>query len=333
MFTGTIPGGLCSLPMLNTLYAQVQQVTGAPTTAPSVSPTSSSTVNPTFPPTIAPLLLPTRLPSLFLSRVPTVSVSQAPSQALSVEFKASQIISGITYDSYIANQDANNEVLVSSIAACMTGITTDDISQLTVTDASRRLRKLLNDASMTIISLTRIPDLTATTSGSIAVSYVVATSNPSLSYSTLSSQLAMAVGNGTFAGYLTYYGTQVSGGSDLVGCTSSPVTTTNIIVDNDDNSGSNGVNVGLAVGLSIGLFAFCVCASFAAYYFYSNSTGLKDKTPEVPPGGSYLSYSARPSNANNTEAIWTENVLHSSKNKKLLNNKGRIALDDFDNVL
>jgi hypothetical protein len=322
-FTGTIPSGLCALPMLNTLYVEVQ---APPTMAPTIMPSAAPSVKPTLSPILKPSMSPTRVPTSTL-------VSPAPSQALSVEFQASQIISGITYDTYMANQDANNQVLLSSIAACMTGITTDDISQLTVTAASRRLRKLMNDASVTIVSVSWMSGLTATTSDSISASYVVATSNPSLSYSTLSSQLATAVSNGTFAGYLTYYGTQVSGGSDLVGCTSSPVSTSNVITDNDDNSGSNGVNVGLAVGLSIGLFAFCVCASFAAYYFYSKSTG--ESSSSRGNGGSFISYGDSNSSMNNNQKpIWTENVLHSSnKNKKLPGGKSNRANNDLESVL
>ncbi len=285
-----------------------------------------------------------------------MSPTIAPSTPLVVEFQASQVIQGISYDTYIANEIANEQVLLSSIASCMVGITTDNINQLTVvSNGRRRMRRLVEDVKIQKEGNAVIRTLAS----SISVSYVIATSTPGLTYSSISNELQTSVSNGTFDNYLNFYGQQVSGGSDLVGCTSTTIDIVDVIDNDDDHSSNGGINVPLAIGLAIGLFALCICTTGVVYYYYFNSettgttddgtttsfrltknglekrstfAGIPNKSDILAPSPPKVSIVQRPtttSSKGDNETIWMENALRSSKvnRSKTKSNRAQYNVD------
>jgi hypothetical protein len=161
----------------------------------------------------------------------------------------SQTISGISFDTYSANPSLYDSVLKQTIADCLDGISPDDITDLKVTSASRRL--LMNGDASIALSL-------RTESGTqhrhlqtnaIRTSYVVRSSNPAVTFDALSTQLESAVSTGVFDAILSE-NAEDAGATELVGCESSEVST--VPLRTSSGSSSDGLSAGAIAGIVIG---------------------------------------------------------------------------------
>lgn len=133
----------------------------------------------------------------------------------------------------------------------MSGITSSNIVNLYVSGA-RRLKSSLKEVV-----------IEATSTGSIQATYTVLTTNPSLNYNTLSSQLNQAVDDGSFNKYLTN-NAQTVGAVAMVNCTSNSITTVDTTPnENNDDSLNDGAIAGIVIA---GVFALAVMIG-AVYYF------------------------------------------------------------------
>jgi hypothetical protein len=147
----------------------------------------------------------------------------------------------------------------------MVGIDPEDITDLVVLPPSRRLRSIDMESN-------------SNTSAAILTSYVVRTSNTSLSYSSLSAQLVNAVNTGTFNTILST-NAQVSGATALEGCTSSPVTTVPIDTSSSSDSAdslSGGAIAGIVIGVVVGV---ALIAAVIYYYLVHNVEPVPTQTP------------------------------------------------------
>lgn len=186
------------------------------------------------------------------------------------------MINGISITTYNSDPALYGSVIIESIADCMTGISANNITGVVILPASRRLSSAIVKQD--------------TSSNAIAVSYVVQSTNPTLSYTSVSTQLSAAVSGGTFNSILNANAMAVNAVA-LEGCTSSSVTTQSLAPadDNDDNSSlSTGAIAGIVVGglvglgLILALIAYCLFSgkkNAAASGMTSDSTTAHVENP------------------------------------------------------
>lgn len=177
----------------------------------------------------------------------------------------------------------------------MTGVTSDNIVNLYVT-GSRRLK------SLKVV-------VEATSSGSVQATYTVLTTNPSLNYDTLSSQLNQAVADGSFNKYLTD-NAQTVGAVAMINCTSNAVATvdTTPIENNDsDDSLSDGAIAGIVIAV---IFAVAVMMG-AAYYFlvYSKQSSTESSNAAATATNKATDVEISTSKDDTADGVkWTDNV-------------------------
>lgn len=106
--------------------------------------------------------------------------------------------------------------------------------------------------------------------GSIKATYDISVRDPSLSYTSLSSQLSTAVSDGEFTTNLQSFSTS-TGATGFATASSTSVTTTDLL--DDDNSGggdNNSLSTGAIAGIVIGCAAFVIVIAVSMYYFFSH---------------------------------------------------------------
>ena len=135
------------------------------------------------------------------------------------------MINGISLSTYSSNV-LYQATLLQSIASCMTGISTNDITQLVVTTTTT-----------SVSSNQRLLLGTLASTNNINANYVVNTNSPSVTYTSLSNQLSAAVAGGTFDDYLTN-NAKLNGATGFVNCTSAAVTTQQISSSSSSSSSS-----------------------------------------------------------------------------------------------
>eukprot|EP01034_Spumella_vulgaris_P039106 gene39106-48298_t len=239
----------------NLEYTCFINTTSVPTARPSVIPSGSPffSQSPTLSVSLAPTSTsPTFVASLAPSSLPVFTPTAAPTDT-SVVFSASQIISGISFETYLTNTSNYDRTIATSIAATMTGVTSQNVVNLVVTEYIANVN-----------SNTRSRLLTNSTQ--LSTAYVVSVSTEQVSgatYISLSNQLNQAVTLGVFNAYLTEYAVEFEA-TGLYGATSSSVVTTNDVVVNDDTGGGSGSSA-LSTGVIVGLLA--LFALVGIYYF------------------------------------------------------------------
>ena len=255
----------------------------APTVKPTFNPTLKPTVKPTVKVPTAPTLNPTAVPkqpTFPPTTRPTATPTIAPTKASKIEFSASQSFSGIDYTTFMQNQEANELALKQTIAACMTGITKDDITDLTITDTTSSAARRM----MAQMSLGRQVMVIAEGSKSIAVSYKVVVASSPISYDTLVSQLNTKISSGEFDTILET--NSAAAGGNLSGISASPVETVNLVDDSSSKkSGLSGAIIAIIVVVVvvgsiaiIGAIAYFKC-------FGSNVNAVSPaNVPSAPPG-------------------------------------------------
>lgn len=118
----------------------------------------------------------------------------------------------------------------------MSGVEASDITNIVVTSpTNRRLSATASDV----------------TSDAVVCSYVVRSTDPTQSYTTLSSQLSNAVSSGLFTNNLNTIAAD-SGATALVGCSSTSVSSQPIDTSSSSSS-SNKLSVGAVAGIVIGV--------------------------------------------------------------------------------
>ncbi len=169
-----------------------------------------------------------------------------------------QSISGISFDTYNDNPSLYESVLKQTIADCLNGINPDDITNLVVTEASSSRRLVAKSLSM-MVPLQLRGESTGVhhqhrrhlQADAIRTRYVIRSSNSTLTYETLSTQLASAVSTGAFDTILSE-NAEDAGASELVGCQSSEVSTAPIHRSSDGRSSDGGLSGGAIAGIVIG---------------------------------------------------------------------------------
>ncbi len=154
-----------------------------------------------------------------------------------------------------------------TIADCMDGIEPEDITDMVVESGQRRL--LYSDYAVRLLHLRsetkqnnnnrKLED------DSIITSYIIRSSDPALTYETLTSQLTAAVSSGTFDSLLTT-NAENAGATELVGCETSDITTEN--VDMSDESSDKGLSAGAIAGIVIGVIVGVSLIIAVVYCFY-----------------------------------------------------------------
>jgi hypothetical protein len=150
----------------------------------------------------------------------------------------------------------------------MNGVNPEDVTELAVKAASRRLT----------VNKLHFRQLQSS-SNAIDISYVIRSSNSSLSYSALSTQLTEAVSTGVFDSALTANAQDV-GATALVGCTSDTVTTAPVENSNDSNNSiglSTDIIIGISVGAAVGLVAL-LCCCFVGLFAMSSEKRRESAT-------------------------------------------------------
>lgn len=225
--------------------------TNAPTAAP-ITPTYSPSRNPTYSPTTTRPT--TTRPSVAPSAIPTVNTKSptfSPVTSYYTNFRATQVISGLTAATYYSDPSYETG-LITAIVNSVSGITSSNIYDITVTDYT---------SSAVYIKKINIETI-QTTSSSISVSYtiyIIATSS-SESYTTLSTELSSAVTSGQFTTYLqSAYTGYASASTSSV---SIDDLGTNNFSDDDDNDDESGLSSGDITGIVSGI----ICG-FAIFFF------------------------------------------------------------------
>jgi hypothetical protein len=173
-----------------------------------------------------------------------------------------QVISGISYSSFQLDPVNNTLALENSVVASVSGLSVSDISDFVASSASAR-RLLSTDRTLRVVTVAS----TNQDSGgdSISIAYVVTTNSPGLTYSSMTSQLAVSVSSGAFNSYLSAFALQYQAYA-LVNCTSSaPITVDESPDTSSGGSGDEGLSTGETVGIALGAAAFVVLALAATY--------------------------------------------------------------------
>jgi hypothetical protein len=218
--------------------------TNAPTATPSIAPSAIPTVPPTYAPTAPPSDTPTYMPSYSMAptttsaptrrptKMPTIAPTLAPAitqyptvtptKGTEIYFYVAQTLSGIDSATFIANQDVNEKALKRSIAACMTGIVEDDITNLVISDVTT-VRHL------SMRGVVGSPNIELNSASSVKVSYYVTKSSSAYSYSDLLTELNSKIASGDFTAILSDASADL--GADLIGITAEPATAVDLQVD------------------------------------------------------------------------------------------------------
>lgn len=156
-------------------------------------------------------------------------------------------------------------MIAQSIANCMSGIQASDITELTVTGASRRLvSSSLVEFSVSLRAALSEEHRQLQTSNSVHTSYVVVSHTAGTTYESLSSQLTTAVNNGNFNSYLST-NAQQQGATALETVTSAPVTTEP--VSTSSGSSSDSLSGGAIAGIVIAVLVVVGVIVGVAYYY------------------------------------------------------------------
>lgn len=155
-------------------------------------------------------------------------------------------------------------MLKQTIADCMEGINSEDITDFVVSSATTR--RLLLTKEQTAIGMMDHRQLPATTTDAILTSYIVRTANPDLTYDTLTTQLTTAVDAGVFDTFLSTNAEQ-QGATELVGCQTSSVSTT--YVDTSSGSSSKGLSAGVIAGIVIGVIVGVALIAAAVFCIFN----------------------------------------------------------------
>jgi hypothetical protein len=193
----------------------------APTFKPTtLAPTPTAALT-TAVPTRRPSKMPTIAPTLAPAITPYPTV--APTQGVALYFYVSQTLSGINSATFYANQAVNEKALKKTIAACMSGITEDEITSLFISDVDRRRRLSMRgdgafDAEVNMLS-----------TSSVSATYFVSSPSSAYSYSDLVSELNTKITSGDFAAILS--DTSADLGGSLSGVSAEPATAVDFNTD------------------------------------------------------------------------------------------------------
>lgn len=249
--------------------------------------------------------------------MPSFSVCFSVTAANNYYFTTTQILSGISLTDYMANLAANNDAMIYSIAASMTGVQT---SQIILTDiiestqlSNANNRRVLADGDATSVVYTVTYDYSS-------MGYATADA----AYTALSTSLNTAITNGGFTTTLQNYAT-ANNVQDMMTVTSNTATISPAVSvtsmsptfaptlapqdsnsnnNNDDNKLTDFQTGWLVAAVVIGSAIFCILFGGSYYYTHSkrNSVALDavemrlaaERAHEGQHSGSHTSSSASP---------------------------------------
>jgi hypothetical protein len=207
--------------------------------------------------------------------------------------EASQTVQGTSIADYESNRENYTIIFTNSIASCMDNVTIDQIFNLVVTSGARRrfLRSSVLDYTTATTkfglsySSATGPSRVLQSSNSIDLAYQVQVNNPSITYESLSTQLAASVSAGVFDRSLKVFATEYNA-PGLANASSTHVTTIEIEIPMapTGDSKKDYLNGGIIAGIVlVSLLACCICCAAVfkdslEAYFYPH-----DKELEIEP--------------------------------------------------
>ena len=211
-----------------------------------------------FSETLEPTAHPTQRPTQSVSAYPTAVT------ASTVTLSVVQVINGISFGTYTSHETADALTLKQTIAGCMDGVSVNDITKFTVTNANRRLS-----------------NKRALAGGAIRMSYTIVTSSK-LTASQLAAQLTSNVDDGTFDDLLENNANN-NNTSDFDGATSGEV---EIVGEKSDARLGGGAIAAIVVGTVFG-FILIVLALYLCIVGFGGKSSSDDqgihKAVEVTP--------------------------------------------------
>lgn len=178
------------------------------------------------------------------------------------------MINGLDLSTFNSDYATYSSALKLSIAACMNNVVESNIINLVVTANSNRVRGQGVAASP------------FASTASIGASYQVNVHDAAESYSSLSSQLAAAVADGTFTAILQSYGDSM-GATGFQSASSSSVTTADLEAPSSGSS-KDSLSAGAIAGIVIGVVAGVVLIGFLVYYFTQSKSSPAVAQPSAP---------------------------------------------------
>lgn len=179
------------------------------------------------------------------------------------------MINGLDLSTFNSDYATYSSALKLSIAACMNNVVESNIINLVVTANSNRVRGQGVAASP------------FASTASIGASYQVNVHNAAESYSSLSSQLAAAVADGTFTAILQSYGDSM-GATGFQSASSNSVTTADLEAPSSGSSNKDSLSAGAIAGIVIGVVAGVVLIGFLVYYFTQSKSSPAVAQPSAP---------------------------------------------------
>eukprot|EP01034_Spumella_vulgaris_P022773 gene22773-28935_t len=237
---------------------------------------------------VAPSRTPTRYPTFGTpSRAPSVAGSTpAPTVANLIKFSASQVITGISYTTYLTNSSNYERTIKAAVAQTMTGVTPQNIIDFVVAAASSRR-------------------LTSGVNASISTSYTVSVNEQGQDFTSLSTQLQSAISSGLFNSYLGAYAAQYNAIA-LEGTTSSLTSVSNDISSSDSSDEDETIGGGAIAGIVIGVLIVLALFGAVAHHF------LNEKKTAAPPHATAITDSTQAHNPMTSDKAKTNYVKKST---------------------
>lgn len=155
------------------------------------------------------------------------------------------MINNLDLSTFYADELVNSFALRATVAACMPGLSAENIVNLQVSADAESSRHAHTRGVQSV--------------GAVRASYEVTTVDPALSYTMLAGQLSRAVQSGTFITLLKA-NAELSGAVGLTTATTSSVTTVDLSSAEQDEA-VEPLPTSAIIGITVGLFCFFVVVS------------------------------------------------------------------------
>ena len=223
-------------------------------------------------PTVAPTVPPTRAPSRIPTLSPTRTPTAMPTSSTTITFVVNQVIYGITYTTYMANEEVNMIVIKLTITNMITGITTENIYNFVVYATSSR--RMLTDTPL-MKPLDSVADAINCT-----YQIIYTADTPGVTATTLENQLRTAIASGSFDAALHSYAAQYNA-TDLSNTTAGAISFTILAADAKTKTtpAPLGMIIGIVIGAIVLLAILFRALTASSTWFWSASMEIESFTP------------------------------------------------------